>query len=367
MAHPIKRTTRIPSVNTRVTSSKSHRRPHPARALFDHTFDTCLVLNNRGRCVDANRAACALLGYSRAELVCLSMLELTPSAHAETARALLHALTMRRATRGDYQLVTKARRVIDVEYRAVANTVPGKHLVILREHSDCPDAQAQVRAALREKQVLLREIHHRVKNNLNVVAGLLELQANMAADTQAQDAFIESQKRIHAMALLHETLYQSPNLERIQIADYIHDLISYLQTAHTPDGDVDVLVQVDPVILNLDTATLCGLIINEWMTNAFKYAFTDTAPPPRENWRIAVTLKHHTDSITLHVRDNGVGLPPGFNWQHPHTLGLQLVGLFAQQLGGELRLLAEPGTAWAITFPAPPEYPRDGFGLTERN
>ncbi len=216
-------------------------------------------------------------------------------------------------------------------------------------------AEEQTRAMLHEKEILLREIHHRVKNNLNVVSGLLELQANLVSDEDAQHAFAESQKRIRAMALLHETLYHGADLAHINIADYLNDLVSYLQTVYAHEKSVDVSVQVAQVSLNLDTAILCGLIINELVTNAFKYAFPSHVQTPAKEWRIQIMLNHHAPFYTLQVCDNGIGMPSAFDWQRSPTLGLQLVNLFARQLGEDIRVNTNQGTCWQITFTLPSE------------
>ncbi len=209
-------------------------------------------------------------------------------------------------------------------------------------------AEDHLRAALAEKEVLLKEIHHRVKNNLQIVSGLLQLQAQNVTDLPIVNALRESQNRVEAMSLIHKKLYTSRDLGQVDVADYIHSLASSLLTTYQISPSmVELQVNVEPVILSLDQAIPCGLIINELVSNALKYAFPNSQPG-----KIYISLSQMGDELVLTIRDNGVGLPENIDWQGHQSLGLSLVhALATEQLEGTLTVESAEGTAFRLSFP----------------
>jgi len=209
--------------------------------------------------------------------------------------------------------------------------------------------------------VLLREIHHRVKNNLQVISSLLALQAGYTDDDHANQLFRESQNRVRSMALVHERLYQSHDLARIDFAEYVHELVGRLFRSYVIDQDkVQLEITADAVYLDIDMAIPCGLIINELVSNALKHAF-----PDERHGKVMVNLR--TDSNGLHtiiVRDDGVGFPEGLNVHKTESLGLQLVTRLAGQLNATIGLLQTGGTTFEIRFALPKE---SEFVSTPRN
>ena len=205
----------------------------------------------------------------------------------------------------------------------------------------------QIKASLKEKEVLLKEIHHRVKNNLQVIESLLRLQAGMAKDSRDLGLFKESQARIRSIGLLYETLSRSRDLARIDMPDYIHKLTRQLFQAYGISQDaIRLQLQVQPVSLNMDTAIPCGLIINELISNSLKYAF------PRGSGEVSVTFASNPDqTFTLVVSDTGVGLPRDVDERNCSSLGLQLVSLLLQKLDGTSAVQRSGGTTWTMTFP----------------
>jgi PAS domain S-box-containing protein len=236
-----------------------------------------------------------------------------------------------------------------ISFPCDAQGQPQAILGVTRDISERRQAEEQLRASLREKEILLREIHHRVKNNLQVVSSLLDLQSQVIDDPRVQRAFRNSQHRIRSMALVHEKLYQSPDLTRINIAEYVSSLLNYLHGVYGGwASGVSMDVQVDDVDLSLDTAIGCGLIINELVSNGLKHAFPDRdGDGDRE---IHVGLREEAGEITLVVGDNGVGLPRDLDWRQPTSLGLHLVGMLTQQLQGNIELESGAGTRFRITF-----------------
>jgi two-component sensor histidine kinase len=205
----------------------------------------------------------------------------------------------------------------------------------------------RLEASLREKEVIIKEVHHRVKNNMQVISGFLQLQSNYLSDPVAIEKLNESQRRVKTMALVHEKLYQSKSLEFINTAEYIRSLVSDLMDSYAVDTAVDVKVDVDNVSVNLDTAIPCGLIINELMTNCLKYAFKG-----RTTGNISLDLHLGADhTFTLIVADDGAGLPPDYDARSTATLGTQLVQVLVRQLGGEMKVTSENGARFEIVFP----------------
>ncbi|MEZ2250531.1 PAS domain S-box protein [Microcoleus sp.] len=211
-------------------------------------------------------------------------------------------------------------------------------------------AESKLLASLKDKEVLLKEIHHRVKNNLQIISSLLKLQSGYIKDREALTMFIDSYNRVRSMALIHEKLYQSQTLAKIDAADYIRNLTANLFQSYTvTDTQIQLHVEIDRIELDIDTAIPCGLIVNELVSNCLKYAFLG-----KINGHIHIKfVYHHSPEFLLMVRDDGVGLPSDFNIEESDSLGLQLVSNLSEQLGGELQIFSEAGTCFQITFDLP--------------
>ncbi|PSN20324.1 histidine kinase [filamentous cyanobacterium CCP5] len=220
--------------------------------------------------------------------------------------------------------------------------------------------EAELKTSLREKETLLKEIHHRVKNNLQIISSVLRLQTDYIHDNQVLSLFQDSQNRIRSMALIHEKLYKSRDLTQISMDEYIQDLATSLLTSHqNAANDIDLNVHAGEVWLNIDSAIPCGLIINELVSNALKHAFPEAkAGPHRIEITMAVEANH---SFTLSVLDNGIGFPSELDFQNTESLGLELVCVFTEQLGGTIELNSDDGTRFVVTFPESPDDARRGI------
>ncbi|ABA89946.1 sensor histidine kinase, PAS, PAS, PAS and PAS domain-containing [Syntrophotalea carbinolica DSM 2380] len=218
---------------------------------------------------------------------------------------------------------------------------------IVIDISERKHAEERIKASLVEKEVLLKEIHHRVKNNLQVVSSLLYLQAQKLHDPEAKTLFAESQSRICSMALAHEQLYQSKNLADISLLDYVQSLVSHVkQTFMSPQSVIDCKVDVDDGVLDIEKVVPCGLLITELLSNALKHAFPDGTCGS-----IKVEITRQNGSVNLCVADDGIGLPAGFDYRKAETLGLQLVCALVQQLDGSLSVQSRRGTSFNLSFP----------------
>jgi len=202
---------------------------------------------------------------------------------------------------------------------------------------------------LEEKETLLQEIHHRVKNNLQVISSLLSLQAQQIQDEEVLEMFGHSQHRVQSMALIHEKLYQSDELARVDFADYVRNLADNLFESYQIDAHhIELELEVEAVLLGIDEAIPCGLIINELVLNALKYAF-----PDGRDGKIWVHMRGEEEGrYLMAIGDDGVGLPAGLNLADVDTLGLRLVQILTQQLKGELLVERQKGTEFRISFTA---------------
>ena len=221
------------------------------------------------------------------------------------------------------------------------------HLWRYEDITDRKRNEERIRASLKEKEVLLKEIHHRVKNNLQVISSLLNLQANQIRDRETAQVFRDSQSRVKAMSLVHERLYQSSDLARIDFAGYVEDVTRHLLRSYQsgPRG-VRLKVDVDPVSFNIDTAIPCALIINELVSNSLKYAF-----PNGKDGEILIRLNQtDTEHLNLCISDNGIGFPANVSWEKTDSLGLQLVRSLTDQLNGSITCQLDRGAQFDIRF-----------------
>ena len=233
-------------------------------------------------------------------------------------------------------------RIVETEWEGES-----AYLTLLRDITERERAVEQVKASLREKEVLLKEVNHRVKNNLQVISSMLNLQSRYSKDKQSLEIFKEIQNRVRSMALIHEKLYQSQHLTGIDCAEYIKTLANSLYWSYGADPSKIVLhIGVDDVSLGIDAAIPCGLIINELVSNSLKYAF------PKGEGEIRISLRPTTeDEIRLVVSDNGVGIPKDLDFRTKEMFGLHLVTILAEdQLRGDIKLDRSKGTKFKITF-----------------
>lgn len=260
-------------------------------------------------------------------------------------------------------------KVFDVEYRirdargnwlwlrdrSIGRTVDQSEVLVEGLATNITEqkrADEAVRASLVEKETLLKEVHHRVKNNLASISGLIGLQQEQLTDATVIAEFEELNGRIRSMALIHEMLYRSKNLSRIDLEDYFETLVFQLRASYDPYAQVRLSVIAVGVEMDLDHAIPCGLIINELVTNAFKYAFPRCQPRfDQSECTITVTAAREGNDCLLTVCDNGVGFPAGFDWNKAESLGLKLVVLLGQyQLKGQLELDRTVGTVFRLRF-----------------
>jgi PAS domain S-box-containing protein len=218
--------------------------------------------------------------------------------------------------------------------------------LVAHDITDKKNTENQIKDSLKEKEVLLKEIHHRVKNNLQVISSILNLQSSFVSDERTLEILEESRNRIHSMATIHENLYLTTNFSSIDFASYLQNLTTKLISSyHITPITINLRTELTSINLLLDQAIPCGLLVNELITNAIKYAFIN-----RSEGEIFIGLKENQGIIELKIEDNGVGLPSNFEIFKSNSLGLQLVSTLVEQLDGEIKILNEKGTKYLITF-----------------
>ncbi|MFO7848949.1 MAG: histidine kinase dimerization/phosphoacceptor domain -containing protein [Spirochaetia bacterium] len=216
-----------------------------------------------------------------------------------------------------------------------------------RDITEIKSLQEDLKKTAEEKELLLREIHHRVKNNLNVVVSLLRIQLGMFEDIKIQDALRDSIERIRSIALVHQYLYQSSSQSSIDFSDFVDEFVADLSRTYEVSGEIRIVSEIEDVSVHIDSAVPVSLIINELVTNAFKYAF-----PGERKGTITVRVSENPEgAIVLSVRDDGVGLPEDFDINTGDSLGMRLIKGLTQQIEGTLRLSREGGTGFTVTFP----------------
>jgi two-component sensor histidine kinase len=225
------------------------------------------------------------------------------------------------------------------------DTVVEKVVVVIRDHSEEKEIESLKQKSADQKEVLLREIHHRVKNNLSIVISLLAFQMDENPSPELARTLVDIQTRIRAMALIHEHLYRSENLDRIPLADYIRSLTQMVSSTFSGHQN-KVTLDIEAVDVSIETALPIGLIINELLTNTFKYAFPDGSPGQ-------IHLAVHqvgNEQYRFTFSDNGIGMPASFDPEKSTSLGMYIVRLLTQQLDGSLQIYRENGTRFVITF-----------------
>jgi PAS domain S-box-containing protein len=325
-----------------------------------------------------------MMGYKRSELLGINpfdtMLKLIKPEDKEKVIASIRTIIGGKTPPSiSYTFVAKDGREIPVtstvSFIKDAEEKPTTIVATFKDITELKRSEEQIKASLKEKEVLLREIHHRVKNNMQIISSLLGLQSNYVQDKQILEVLNESRSRIRTMALVHELLYQSEDLARIDFNEYIRHLTSYLFQSADKLSVITLNINVDDDIsLNVDTAIPCGLIINELVSNSLKHAFPEgvggTTPFHCE---ICIELTHRRKGtapvednnrspsweglgvgweFTLIVSDNGVGFPQNLDFRNAESLGLQLVNALVNQLKGTIELDRSHGTAFKIMFRA---------------
>jgi PAS domain S-box-containing protein len=345
-----------------------------------------LEMTQDTRIVYANRAATRLMGVREEKLLGSVFL----SFFADKSRARIKkSMTSKAVASGrgsDEQLTAIGRRQVAVTLLPVPAELSPSFIVILNDVTERLRAQRQLQEAhddlerrvaertaelsklnkalagevterrradermsssLREKELLLRELHHRVKNNLQTISSLLKLRLRRSSSSELSEIVRDTQNRIRSIWLVHERLYRSENLSMVDFSEYVRTLAQHLFDSHSVDREaINLLVECDPIELNIDMAIPCGLILNELVSNCLRHAF-----PNGRSGEVAVRLRRAEKSVRLEVQDNGVGIPENAEKGNSGSLGITLVYELASQIDGTVQVDRTEGTHFVVRFP----------------
>ena len=317
-------------------------------AIFEGSRDAVFITGTDARFIDANSAATALTGYRREELLAMRI----PDLHNEEDRDA-YAAHFGRIMEGEDALTeAKTRRKdgtrVDTEFsnrRVVIDGVTYMHTTA-RDITQRKSVEGALQQTISEKEVLLKELQHRVKNNLAIISSLLGLEMRRLGDETARQVFREAQTRISAMASLYDQLYGSGDPRDVDLGQYIDGLArTILHTYDVGGRRIALVTDLGAVHLDVKRAVPLGLILNEALTNAVKYAF-----PEGKSGTIRITLGEGEGRITLSIADDGVGLPEGFDLNAPGSMGFMLVKILCEQIGGDLAVTGTGGSRIAVAF-----------------
>jgi PAS domain S-box-containing protein len=322
------------------------------RRVVEATPNAMVMIDRAGRIAMVNAQTERVFGYSRAELLGQPVEMLVPERfrfHHPGLRATFFADPRTRPMGGTRELYGLRKDgsefAVEIGLNPIETDEGTMVLSAITDISDRKREESRIRAALKEKDILLGEIHHRVKNNLQIVDSLLGLQAGGIHDTGIQNILRESQNRIKSMALIHQILYQSSDFARMDFRNFLDTLVPTLASSYGADPDhILLLINAIEVRLPLSVAIPCGLMINELISNALKHAF-----PGNRHGEIRIDLSMAPDGqIRLSVEDDGVGIPDDLDLDQTATLGLQLVMLLTDQIGGTMAVQRSNPTRFAL-------------------
>jgi PAS domain S-box-containing protein len=350
----------LEDINNRKQSEEALRHSEERfRKIFEEGPLGMAVIGFNQRVLKVNTMLCQMLGYSERELMAQPFNFITHPEDQDADSQLSKQLYYGRIS--NYQI---EKRYIKKDQKTIwitltASVVRDEHgktlhsLAMVRDITKRKEDQEKIESSLHEKEVLLKEIHHRVKNNLHVIANLLDLQSQYIEDEKILALFTNSQNRIYSMAMIHEQLYQSSTLSHINFGDYVKSLADNLFISYSV-SDVSQKIEIEPIILNIETAIPCGLILNELVSNSLKYAF-----PAGRSGEISIqfsSLKSDDRDNSAEklyrmiVSDNGIGIPKHIDWNSTNSLGLRLVRILSRQLEGVVELNCTNGTEFWFTF-----------------
>lgn len=320
--------------------------------VASETDNAVLIFNDQKEIEWANTGFTKLTGFTVEDIINTrgkSISDFTFS--IDTLSVIENAIHDKKSVVYESQIPCKDGKMIWASNTLTPTFTAGQELhkivVIFTDITYRKTMEEQIRESLEEKGLLLREIHHRVKNNLQIIISLFNLQSHYINDAKAFEALKEGQDRIKSMALIHERFYQNEGLSKIDFDDYIRRLVeNLLMSFNVAPERIRPVVEADKISLDIDTAVPCGLIINELVSNTLKHAFSET-----EKGELRVTFrKKENDMLQLTISDTGKGMPDGFDFEESDSLGMQLINALSNQLDARLTLINKPGTTFILDF-----------------
>lgn len=343
------------------------KRLEDSKSLFDaitnQTTEGITVADPEGNYLFVNKAFCKMSGYSEEELLGMTVFDMKAKNQnhksfydsKEEYEGVALRVNLQRKDGTEYlteiigdNIEFEGRTVVLGTIRDISDKVKWEERIknLNKELEQKVEARTkELNDSLEVKQVLLNEITHRVKNNLQVIASILNIQKETVQTEESRNICKETSDRIHSMALIHEILYKNNEFKNVNFKDYLDSLIKHFQEVYDVSDRIEFVCQCDDSILAIDHATCCGMIASELITNAIKYGF-----PNSEKGIIQVKFNSNSDHHTFEVEDNGVGLPSDFSLENSNTLGVQIVDSLVSQLDGRISIYSEEGTKIQIQF-----------------
>jgi PAS domain S-box-containing protein len=318
------------------------------RQIYQFSPDSIIIHDMDMNILDANNKAVEEFGYSKKEFLEMKVFELHPETQLQQSKQVLNAMKKKDMLTVETKFVRKDGSVFLAEATPCKYTLGSKPIihVVIRDITEHKKAEEQIKNDLQEKTLLLSEVHHRVKNSLQVVTSLLQLQSNKITDKNDLELFKQSQNRIYMMAAVYEKLYLSKNFASIDFKEYLEDVLRYMQQSFIMSQRISLNIDVQNIVLGLDDATPMALIINELFTNSMKHAF-----PGERNGKIEIKANPlDEETYQLIYRDNGVGLSDHIDFDNTETLGLHLIKNLAEQISGKATLEQNEWTTFKIVF-----------------
>ncbi len=354
--NPIQTEEGVMVLSSIVDISERKRMEERFRRVVESAPNAMVMVNARGRIEMVNTQAERLFGYPRAALLGESVELLVPDRFREghpEKRAMFFGDPQSRPMGAGRDLYGRRKDGTEFPVEIGLNPIETAEGVMVLsaivDISDRKQKEQRIQAALQEKDLLLGEIHHRVKNNLQIVHSLLDLQSTRIADPVVLGMLMDSQNRVRSMALIHQTLYQSKDFAKVDFGNFLEALVPTLVASYGVDsGSVRLRVEVDEVYLPINAAIPCGLLVNELITNALKHAF----PDGRSGEVVVCVAYAGQGQVRLEVSDDGVGISEDADFAQSETLGLSLVTLLSKQLEGRLTIKRARPTRFTLDFPA---------------
>jgi PAS domain S-box-containing protein len=324
------------------------------KAIYQDALDVIAVVDfKKGSIVDINKSVENILGYKREMLIGKPFNVLFAPETDKTREQLFKELRINGAVFESQNFKREDESIcpMDLSITKIPWSDTDAALVNLRDATERTNTEKIIQKDLKEKEVMLMEIHHRVKNNLQIISSMLKMQSVYIKDEKALEYFKDSQNRVKSMSLIHESLYQSEDLSKINLERYIRKLINQLIISFRDDNkNIKTILDIDNISFNINKTIPLGLLINEIVSNSFKYAFLNMT-----EGKISVFLKKKGESYTLTISDNGVSMPEDLDIENTNSLGLHLVNALISQLHGKLELNRKNGTSFEVEFNLEPE------------
>ena len=308
-------------------------------------LDGFWLVDEQGCLLEVNDTYCRMCGFSRKELLTKRMTDLVAIKPEETVDSQMNEIKKKGSLRFETQHRRKDGTIFDVEVSAKHKKDDGRIFIFLRDITERKQEGEKIKALLAEKNLLLREVHHRIKNNMGIVRSLLALQANSTREPAVIMALTDARNRLQSMSILYEKLYITPDYTELSIKDYLSSLVDEILANFPESRMITVEKNIQDFFLDIKRLQSIGIILNELLTNSMKYAFQG-----KEQGLMTVSVSKKDNDVMISIQDDGTGFPESVSVENSYGFGLQLVHALAQQLDGMLRVERNAGTNTILEF-----------------